>query len=95
MRLLPWHERRHAARASDDPQALYRTVKADHPDWGDRELYKRVVMARAGCDSRRRFLTTCAFRARKPEIHGRIAPPNMRASQCAPRRRHGFGAHSG
>jgi|SRR5450755_1520692 len=38
-------------RASDDLLALYRTVKADHPDWVDRELYKLVVMARAGCDS--------------------------------------------
>jgi len=49
--LVPWHERRHAARASDDLLALYRTVKADHPGWTDRELYKLVVMARAGCDS--------------------------------------------
>lgn len=49
--LLPWHERRHAARASDDLLALYRTVKADHPDWAGRQLYKLVVMTRTGCDS--------------------------------------------
>lgn len=50
-RLLSWHERRHAARASDELLALYRTVEADHPDWADRELYRLVVMTRAGCDS--------------------------------------------
>lgn len=49
--LLPWLERHHAARASANLLALYRTVKADHPDWVDRELYKLVVMARAGRDS--------------------------------------------
>lgn len=35
---LPWHERRYAARASGDLLALYRTAKADHPDWVAREL---------------------------------------------------------
>jgi len=49
--LLPWHERRHAARASGELLALYFAVKADHPDWAGRELYKQVVMARSGCDS--------------------------------------------
>lgn len=49
--LLALHERRHAARASDELLALSQSVKADHPDWSERELFKLTVMARRGCDS--------------------------------------------
>jgi YHS domain-containing protein len=50
-RLLAWHERQHAARASREILALYRGVLADHPHLTGRDLYRKVVMARNGCDS--------------------------------------------
>lgn len=49
--LLIWRERHHAARASKELLALYRTVSANCPDLADRERYQRVVMQRTGCDS--------------------------------------------
>lgn len=49
--LLSWHERRHAARVSDELLALYRNVAANHPDLATRELYQLVVMQRTGCNS--------------------------------------------
>ena len=49
--LLTRSERRHAEHASDELLALYRTVSADHPELSGRELYKRMVMARNGCDA--------------------------------------------
>lgn len=48
---LAWREGRHAARTSRELLALYRAVSTDHPKLADRELYKRVVMARNGCDA--------------------------------------------
>jgi hypothetical protein len=48
---LARRERRHAARASDELLALYRTISADHPEMAERERFNLVVMIRTGCDS--------------------------------------------
>jgi len=49
--LVPLRERRHAARASDELLAMYRTVKADYPDCGEWDLLRLTVMTHSGCDS--------------------------------------------
>lgn len=49
--LLAWSERRYAAQASKELLALYRTVSANNPELASSEIYKHVVMQRAGCDS--------------------------------------------
>jgi hypothetical protein len=46
--MLGWRERHHAAKASRELLALYRTVAAIHPRLGKQDLYRRIVMARLG-----------------------------------------------
>jgi hypothetical protein len=44
-------ERRHAARTSDEVLVLYRSLCTEHPDLAAREILRRVVMTRNGCDA--------------------------------------------
>jgi len=49
--LLPWRERRYAARISKELLRLYHLVASDGSTTARAEIYRRVVMIRTGADS--------------------------------------------